>query len=321
MLKKISSIYPVIGIGLFIYIIYKTGLTSIFSVLARVNVFYMIVFVPVFVALITLIRSYKWQLLIRSLGVQYGWRRSIQVTLIGFFVGFITPGRIGDIARSFYLRNDTKLALSASISTVFVDRLLDLMVVLVLGMFSILLFSQYYSSRLFYSLISIAVVLFFGLYITTKKRTVKALLRPLYKKIIPLKYKAKLSKGFNTFYESVFAYKKNKKLLFTLLVINIINWFVIFTFMYVIAIIIGLSVSFYYILLIAPIIVLVEIIPISIGGIGTREAAIVFLLSFVNIDSVLAVSYSLVYMVLAGWTFAMVGAVLWLKEPIKIKDM
>lgn len=322
MFRKTTSFLPLLGVLIFLYIVYRTGVSNIIDALSNINLLYLFIFVPFFLILITFVRGYKWKLIIDSLvKKKIPLLRSSKITLIGFFVGFITPGRIGDFVRSFYLKKDRKLNLAESFSTVFVDRFIDLIVVLVFGVISVLIFSKYFNTNIFYGLIIISIIAIIGLYIIQKKKTVKIFLRPFYNLLVPEKYKTKISKSFNDFYDNIIKYKRNKKLLFRVLVLNILNWFVIFTYMYFIALICDLNVSFLYILIISPLVVLVEIIPISVSGIGTREAALVFLLSFVNISAGVAVSYSLIYMVLAGWTFSLLGMLFWLKEPIKIKKL
>ena len=322
MFRKTTSFLPLLGVLIFLYIVYRARVSNIIDALSNINLIYLFIFVPFFVILVTFVRGYKWKLIIDSWGKKkIPLVRSSKITLIGFFVGFITPGRIGDFVRSFYLKKDRKLNFTESFSTVFVDRFIDLIVVLVFGVISVLIFSKYFNTNIFYGLIIFSIIALIGLYIIQKKKTVKIFLRPFYNLIVPEKYKKKVSKSFNDFYDSIIRYRKKKKLLFRVLVLNILNWFVIFTYMYFIALICGLNVSFLYILIISPLVVLVEIIPISVSGIGTREAALVFLLSFVNISASAAVSYSLVYMVLAGWTFSLLGMLLWLKEPIKIKNL
>tara|TARA_Y100000310_G_C20639810_1_gene793272 strand:+ start:525 stop:1343 length:819 start_codon:yes stop_codon:yes gene_type:complete len=269
---------------------------------------------------ITFIRAYKWKLIIKSFDFSYPVLRSAKIILIGFFMGLITPGRIGDVVRSFYLKEDSGLNFIQSFSTVFIDRLIDLITLLIISTISIIIGSSYFSTNILYWLIIAAIILLIGSYMITKKGTVKIFLKPLYKLFVPDKYKMKVAENFNDFYDNIRICLKDKRILLMIITLNLYNWLIIFIYTYAIALIAGLDISFLYIILISPLIVLVEIIPVSIAGLGTREAAMIYFLSLVNIGSGLAVSYSILYMVLGGVTFSLIGAILWLNEPIKIKN-
>lgn len=318
MLRKISPIISLIGILIFIYIIIQVGISDISKAFMEVDFFLMLVLCPIFIITITLLRAYKWKVIVESLARPFHLYAAVKAILIGFFAGFITPGRVGDAFRSVYVSQSTKMPLIKSFSTVFIDRFIDLVILLVLGIVSILIFSFSYNNSIFYGFIFISIFGLIALLMIIKKKTVRFFLKPFYNLIVPAKYKKKISTNFNAFFDALLIYANNKKVIVTVVMLNIINWFIIFLYMYAIAVIAGLDVSLPYILLISPIITLVEIIPITIGGLGTREATLVFLFSLVGISSSNAVTYSLLYMVLAGWTFSILGAIFWIKSPIRI---
>ncbi len=55
------------------------------------------------------------------------------------YLGNLTPGRAGDFAKVFYLKQDLKLSTGKGITSVLVDRVFDLYLLLVLGGLGILL--------------------------------------------------------------------------------------------------------------------------------------------------------------------------------------
>jgi uncharacterized membrane protein YbhN (UPF0104 family) len=69
-----------------------------------------------------------------------------------------------------------------------------------------------------------------------------------------------------------------------------------------------------------PTLTLVELIPISVSGIGTRDAAVVFFFSVLGIGSAEAVSFSLIYLIFGTYFNALVGFIAWLANPAKLRQ-
>jgi uncharacterized membrane protein YbhN (UPF0104 family) len=81
-----------------------------------------------------------------------------------------------------------------------------------------------------------------------------------------------------------------------------------------------IDVSFGYVALMMPMVTLVEIVPISISGIGTREAAVIFFFAAVGIGSAQAVAFSIMYLMAGTYLTALVGFLAWLANPAKLNE-
>ena len=53
------------------------------------------------------------------------------------YIGFVTPGRLGEFVKAVYLKSDKGLSLSKGMSSVLVDRLFDLYLLIILGLIGI----------------------------------------------------------------------------------------------------------------------------------------------------------------------------------------
>jgi hypothetical protein len=67
-----------------------------------------------------------------------------------------------------------------------------------------------------------------------------------------------------------------------------------------------------------PMVTLVEIIPVSVSGIGTREATVIFFFSAVGIGSAQAVAFSVGYLIAGTYLTALAGFIAWLANPAKL---
>lgn len=84
-----------------------------------------------FVALTYVTRAIRWQYLLAPIGPTR-WRTAFRTTIIGFAALTLLPFRMGDLLRPYLLARQERLSVSATLATVAMERILDLMTVLVL---------------------------------------------------------------------------------------------------------------------------------------------------------------------------------------------
>ncbi len=81
------------------------------------------------------VRAYRWQFLLRPIGPTR-FREVFKTTVIGFAANTVLPARIGEVVRPYLLARREGLSISATFATIILERLLDLVtVVLLLGVF------------------------------------------------------------------------------------------------------------------------------------------------------------------------------------------
>lgn len=67
----------------------------------------------------------RWRLLLRERGIEYERARARVAFLGSSYVGFITPGRVGDVLRAEYLRREKGVVWHEGVLSVVVDRVCD----------------------------------------------------------------------------------------------------------------------------------------------------------------------------------------------------
>lgn len=80
----------------------------------------------------------------------------------------------------------------------------------------------------------------------------------------------------------------------------------------------GVPVRFGYVLLIMPIVTLVELVPVSVSGLGTRDAVVIYFFSFVGVGSAQAVGFSVAYVLIGTYLTALAGFLFWLRRPVPL---
>ena len=78
--------------------------------------------------LFTWTKALRWFGLLRLAGLDYPLERSLAVYQASAFLAFVTPGRVGDLAKAAYLRRDLGTPWAAGLASTLADRALDLSV-------------------------------------------------------------------------------------------------------------------------------------------------------------------------------------------------
>jgi len=97
--KLLTALMPLVGLSIFAVIVYRTGFHRIMATLTAINP-RDLVWAPLLVLAIMLVRGARWHYVIRSLGIEYGLARSATVWAIGFFASSVTPAKAGDAVRA-----------------------------------------------------------------------------------------------------------------------------------------------------------------------------------------------------------------------------
>jgi len=77
------------------------------------------------------LRAQRWRLLLTPLG-PVRFRTAFKTTVIGFTALFLLPGRVGEVLRPYLLAREEGLRATSAFATVIVERLLDMVTVLLL---------------------------------------------------------------------------------------------------------------------------------------------------------------------------------------------
>ncbi|HOE95162.1 MAG TPA: lysylphosphatidylglycerol synthase transmembrane domain-containing protein [Candidatus Sumerlaeota bacterium] len=92
------------------------------------------------------LKALRWQRIVRWQGIPLPYRNAFLSYFGSLLVGFLTPGRLGEMAKAFTLRHDYGVPLAAAFSSVILDRLFDLYLLMSLGALGIIRFGLVGSS-------------------------------------------------------------------------------------------------------------------------------------------------------------------------------
>jgi uncharacterized protein (TIRG00374 family) len=128
-----TIIVSVLAIALFAWFLRHANLTDVWVQVRRARVELLIAGFGA-VILTYIIRAYRWQFLLHPIGPTR-FRTALRTTVIGFAALGVLPARAGDVLRPYLLARQEGLSTSATLATIVMERVLDLIAVLSLLVF------------------------------------------------------------------------------------------------------------------------------------------------------------------------------------------
>jgi len=271
--KHAKKFLPLIGIAIFIYIIYALDVEKIIDAFLSINPIFILIALLLTIPRL-IIRNYSWQLILKEQNITIRFLQSLKIMLIGVFYGSITPGYIGRLMRVPYLKEKTgepygKLFVNSVVETVI--HTLSLYGMMILGAILVIGTIPELLAITIGWVIILAVILFYFI----KKERGEKLFFLLIKYFIPKNSKKHFNKFVSTFYAD---FPRMKKLMAPLF-LGIFTWIIIFSQEYIIVLALGVDIPYLYFLLLFSIANTVGFIPITFAGLGTRELTAIFLFS------------------------------------------
>lgn len=226
---------------------------------------------------------------------QAGLINSIKTVYVGQFTNMILPSRLGDIARSLYLKKKCDIPMRIAVPNVILDRLWDLIGIISVAIIAIILNpSLIQQSESITVILSALLIIIIFLIIKNLHRILK-LMKPLIKKLTKsFKIKSKL----DNLEQDVMTYIKeitsDKKLTIELLIISTILWFIECLTAYIIFSALNYNIDITIVLSVITIANLSKVLPTTPQGIGTYEAAVVLLFGYFGIASEIALTVAII---------------------------
>ena len=92
---------------------------------------------PLLTAVMIGLRAWRWNLLLAAQDIKLSLSRAWAVYAIGVFLGSFTPGRLGDLAKVFYLRQERRVSWERAVAGALLDRLFDVCFMLVVAVWAV----------------------------------------------------------------------------------------------------------------------------------------------------------------------------------------
>lgn len=80
------------------------------------------------------LRGMRWSILLRGIGARVRVRDSTEIIFVSWLVNSVVPAKLGDVYRAWLLKINFPVSLSATFGTIFIERVFDLVAIVVLGL-------------------------------------------------------------------------------------------------------------------------------------------------------------------------------------------
>jgi uncharacterized protein (TIRG00374 family) len=305
-----SKHLSVVGLLLFMLILSRIDVYTTLWIIAGLNPVYILACL-LSVAIEVLIRALRWKILVNQFTKGYSLPDSIQTFIMGVAFGAVTPGRVGDIIKAFDIR-DRGVELKRALSIEILDRLLDFFY-LFLAAAAGYLFLIVVASGLNYNLLLIVLVVlllssFTCLMFSTS--SVRRMLKPIHRLLVPGRFKDQSKQLFEVFQDTLSIIRR-PYLFLEIVLLTACWWTVLFLRPYILGVGIGLELNPLVFLFAMPVVLVIEILPVSLLGIGTRDAGLIAVFSLLGVpaETMVAVSLMMLFLsilpqVIAGYFIA-----------------
>jgi uncharacterized protein (TIRG00374 family) len=313
---KIAAFFPLIGIAIFAFLLLNINISKTVQILSGTNLL-LISLSAVIVIPLLFLKAFKWKLIVGMYDKSYPIKTCVKDWTKGFSLSIVTPGRLGDLSRAYYIKDRT--GIGKGLTTVVIDRVTDVAILFsmaILGFLSFLALFTAYSSILF-TVSALFALFVLAVYLSTKREVTRFILKPVFDRVVPEKHKSGIHFTFHEFYSGIHSVKNEKRQILLAVVIGVFVWIVSLGQYFLLALALGLNVPFLFLLSVMPIVALLDSLPISFSGIGTRDAALIMFFAFISVQKEYAVSFSLLVLFLGYIIIGSIGAFFILKDGRK----
>lgn len=302
MFKKYKQrIFLSIIAGVIVYLVFS--IYADFDNLAKAVVGFKWVYFP-FVLVLSLlnylVRYFKWEYYLSLLNIRIKKINSLLIFLSAFTMS-VTPGKLGEVFKSYLLKEENGTSISYSAPIVIAERLTDFLSIVILCLIGVVVFN--YGKVL----VVITGLIFVLVIILISYRTLSIKMITLISRI---QFFEKHAIRLRNAYESIYLLIKIKPL-FVVIVLSVVSWFfecvgfyiVVNSFTETVEVSI-LSATFIYAF--STLLGAIMMLP---GGLGATEASLTGLLIYLKIPEALSVASAIIIRIATLWFAVIIGII------------
>ncbi len=295
--KNILKIFVAfITISLLVFILFKIDFNEMLETLSSTNLTLYIGALLIYLGGL-IICSIRWKVLVSAHEIKVPFSKVLSFYFAGVFFYFFMPSYLGgDVVRIYALSKYSESKIK-SIATVFMDRVTGIVALCIFVTFALIFAHSYIDTNLLFILI---IVIFFGFtsFLLLLNRNIIKRISFVFRPLFKLFRFVKLEDKATRLYEAIHFYKTKKSKILMAIGLSLLFHLAGVVAIYLLALALDLPIPFQYLILIFPIIGLLILLPITIGGFGVREVSYWYFLSQIEISatetaSLLVLIYSL----------------------------
>lgn len=275
------------------------------------------------------IRAWRWQILASPLS-KVSAQLSFSALMIGYLGNSILPLRAGEFMRSYVAGKRGGMPISAALAVVVVERVLDMVMLLVVFSLSLLLFplpAIFKDAGIMILAGTFAIVGFLLLVLFRKEQALR--LAEWFLKFFPVKFRQRLLKVVEDFADGLEIFKRSERY-FLVILWTLIMWGLYLVIIYTSLHIFNFIDPGYPIIYQSPAIAAIVLltmttagisIPSAPGAVGTYHGMCLFGMQMFNVPSELGMSYAILMHLTNFLPMTVIGIWCLFKEGFKLTDL
>lgn len=250
--------------------------------------------------------AYRWFLFIRNTGLKVGYIDTLRTLLVGLAVSLFLPSAVGaDMGRAYDMAR-SRVEKVKIVSSVLMDRLIGLISLVGMSIVAIAIAGyQYLTIDIFFAIVGLALLLLVGWLVFFNILFMRRF-RSLFESLPLIN---RVSGKIRDIYLALYYIQQDRHLFIRAVSVSAISGMFEILSVMMLAYAIGDRVDPIFFFLFLPIIWVILVIPIAIGGLGLRETVFVFFFTQVGMSDTHAVTVSLLYYSLYAVTGVVSGII------------
>ncbi len=294
MKKYLPWLLRLLGPTLLAVFLINSDLSKLYTILLGAHLW------PIILSLLLLppflvIKAWRWQRLLREMDLDLPLTTAVGLYIVGIFLGATTPGQAGDLVKAWYLR-DRGQPLAPAMLSVVLDRLFDLIVMSVLGTLGIFALGSLLPSRELQTALVIAMGI--GLIILTAVLAVRGPREWMLTQALPIVLPKRLQTSLQRWNDQLSTLTLNPRLVFSITIASLISAGFTFYRLWLLFVALDVYIPLYVVVGISALIAVLQVLPISISGVGVRDAALIAVMLPYGYSQEQALSVSALFLLL-----------------------
>jgi hypothetical protein len=262
------------------------------------------------------ISAVRWQLLLKTQGVRISQGYLSSSFLIGSFFNNILPTSVGgDIFRSLDIANKAKISVGKSASVLVIDRFAGVISAAFYAVIALFLGFATIGTTSYV----IPIAIFFAICIILGFLILNPSILRLNKIVHKIKFLSKIRVKLVEVYHTFLSFKKYKLALFEALLCSLALQFGVICNYYLAARSLGVNLSLASFIFIVPVVATIAMLPITVGGTGLRENALVFFMVALGAQNEKAAMTSLVLFAML-LVLGILGGIIYAVRPFILRQ-
>ncbi len=295
-------------------LIYFSDIGKIIEIFLRANPLILVLTFSFWI-LDTCLRTFRWQILLRRIGIDIAFFKLWQIFIASMFFSNLSPAKTGDPMRSVILKRMENESFSSSLSSIVVERMLDVIFLIIIALISMsFLFTklQEIGQWLYISIILYAFVISAGLFIISSQSRSEKFFTKLFCffSFIPKvkSYEWKVKRGSKKLHKAFKLYNHSPTL-FSVFLLTAAIWIMQGFVLFLCFMSIGIEMNLWACIAVVPLSILIGVITFLPGSLGSSEViTVTFFTTLFSLSLSQVTAVTLLSRLLLFWPYIIVGA-------------